>query len=317
MDFKELIQKKGKFLMEGALGEWLKRDYHLQPDERIALASLVYTRAGRAALRALWKEYAAIAGKYRLPFLAMTPTRRANRERVGAAAFPDTVNRDNLRFLQSVRQECGCEMYIGGLMGCMGDAYTGEGALHRAQALDFHSWQAKEFAAAGADFLYAGIMPALSEAVGMAGAMANSGLPYIISFTIREDGRLIDGTAIHDAITEIDRAVTVSPVCYMANCVHPRIVRQALCQPFNRTDTVRRRFLGLQANTSPLPYQELDGAAELHASPPEAFAEEMMALHAVHPLRIFGGCCGTDGRHIECVARLLCGPAVLAAGDVP
>ena len=73
MDFKELIRQKGKFLMEGALGERLKRDYHLQPDERTARAGFVYTGAGRAALRALWKEYAAIAGKYRLPFFAMTP----------------------------------------------------------------------------------------------------------------------------------------------------------------------------------------------------------------------------------------------------
>ena len=64
------------------------------------------------------------------------------------------------------------------------------------------------------DFLYAGIIPALSEAMGMAGAMADSGLPYIISFTIQEDGRLIDGTAIHDAITEIDRAVTKNGLLY-------------------------------------------------------------------------------------------------------
>ena len=103
----------------------------------------------------------------------------------------------------------------------------------------------------------------------------------------------------------------------MANCVHPRIARQALLPPSNRTETVRRRFLGLQANTSPLSYQELDGAAELHASLPEDFAKEMLALHAVHPLRIFGGCCGTDGRHIECAVRLLCGFIQLAAVDAP
>jgi S-methylmethionine-dependent homocysteine/selenocysteine methylase len=49
------------------------------------------------------------------------------------------------------------------------------------------------------DFLYAGIMPALPEAVGMAQAMADSGLPYIISFMIRQDGRLLDGSTSNKA----------------------------------------------------------------------------------------------------------------------
>lgn len=52
------------------------------------------------------------------------------------------------------------------------------------------------FLEAKVDFLYAGIMPALVEAIGMARAMENTGLPYIISFMIRSDGKLIDGTTI-------------------------------------------------------------------------------------------------------------------------
>ena len=50
----------------------------------------------------------------------------------------------------------------------------------------------------------------------------------------------------------------------MTNCVHPRILQQTLNMPFNRTRRVRERFLNIQANTSPLPYDALDGAADLH-----------------------------------------------------
>lgn len=65
----------------------------------------------------------------------------------------------------------------------------------------FFTDQAGLFCDAGVDFLYAGIMPALPEAAGMARAHgAKPGVPYIISFTIQKDGRLIDGTTIHDAI---------------------------------------------------------------------------------------------------------------------
>ena len=40
------------------------------------------------------------------------------------------------------------------------------------EALEFHRWLAECFHKAGADFLYAGIMPTLPEAAGMAQAMA-------------------------------------------------------------------------------------------------------------------------------------------------
>lgn len=305
MDFLSCMRERNSVLMEGALGERLKREYHLQFDEHVAMAKLIYTPEGRAALRSLWMEYIDIARRYQLPFLATTPTRRANRERVALAGCGPSVIADNVSFLRNIQRQSGLEMYVGGLMGCKGDAYTGEGTLSEDEATDFHRWQADLFREAGADFLFAGIMPTLSEAAGMARAMAETGLPYIISFTIQGDGRLINGTTIADAIAGIDSRVQPPPVCYMANCVHPSILRAALNQHFNRTELVRRRFLGIQANTSPLPYAELDGAADLKCSPPETFAEEMLRLRAMSGIKVFGGCCGTDGRHMEQVARQL------------
>lgn len=305
MGFADCIQGRNAILMEGALGERLKREYHLVFDEYVAMAKLVETQPGRRALANLWAEYIGIAARYGLPLLATTPTRWANRERVALSGLQPSVIANNVRFLREIQSKSGIEMYAGGLMGCKGDAYTGEGALSEQEAVDFHAWQARLFREAGADFLFAGIMPTLPEAAGMARAMAETGLPYIISFTIQGDGRLIDGTTIADAIAGIDGRVQPPPVCYMTNCVHPSILRAALNQPFNRTEQVRRRFLGIQANTSPLPYAELDGAADLKCSPPEAFAEDMLALRDISGIKVFGGCCGTDGRHMEQVARRL------------
>ena len=89
----------------------------------------------------------------------------------------------------------------------------------------------------------------------------------------------------------------------MTNCVHPRIVGKALTQPFNDCPIVKERFRGIQANTSPLSYEELDGSVDLKCSEPEEFAEEMINLLNVGKLQIWGGCCGTDNRHMDCVAR--------------
>lgn len=113
-------------------------------------------------------------------------------------------------------------MYIGALMGCRGDAYLGDAVLPSAQAKEFHSWAADIFAEAGAEFLYAGIMPALQEAIGMAQAMEQTGLPYIISFMIRKNGRLIDGTPISQAIAAVDASVDRPPLCFYDKLCAPR-----------------------------------------------------------------------------------------------
>lgn len=302
MNFRECMRRESGILMEGALGERLKREYGLKIDGIVAMASLVYTESGKKALSNLWNEYIAIARKYELPFLATTPTRRANFERVSQSGYSTNIIYDNVQFLKNIKENSGIKMYAGGLMGCKGDAYTGEGFLSEEEAEEFHRWTVDQFYKAGADFLYAGIMPVLSEAAGLAKAADKSGLPYIISFTIQRDGKLIDGTPIADAIRYIDENTVNRPVCYMTNCVHPRIVMEALSQPFNQVQIVKERFRGIQANTSPLSYAELDGSKELQCSEPEEFAEEMMKLKEVGEFQIWGGCCGTDHRHMEFVA---------------
>ena len=305
MTFRDCINQNKFVLMEGALGERLKREYGLTFDEHIAMAGLVYEEKGASALTALWQEYIDIARENQLPFITTTPTRRANKERIAKANCPETVIADNVAFLKNIQRNCGIEMYVGGLMGCKGDAYTGTGALTESEAFSFHCWTVEQFYKAGVDFLYAGIMPTLSEAAGLARAIDEIGLPYIISFTIQQDGKLIDGTTIADAIRYIDGITTNKPVCYMTNCVHPSIVYKALLQPFNRKEIVRERFRGIQANTSPLSYAELDGAEDLHCSEPEDFGSEMIKLQSIADIKIWGGCCGTDCRHVECVARKL------------
>ena len=303
MEFRECMKQQKSILMEGALGERLKREFNLVPDENVFLASLVYSEDGRNALDKLWSEYAGIALKYNLPFLATTPTRRVNKERIEKSIYDSSIVQANVNFLRLVQTQQIGEMYVGGLLGCKGDAYTGEGSLDMKEAQMFHTWEAKLFADAKVDFMYAALMPTLGEAAGIALAMEKYKVPYIISFTIKKDGCLVDGTPISDAIGYIDGITTFPPTCYMANCVHPNIVYAALMQPFNRNEIVKTRFLGIQANTSTLSFSELDHSEDLKTSEPIELAEAISRLQGINPLRIFGGCCGTDGRHMEEIAK--------------
>ena len=259
---------------------------------------------GRAALLRLWREYRDIAWAHGLPFFATTPTRRANRARMERAGHGPELIAQNVALLRSLAQ--GGPMCVGGLMGCRGDAYTGEGALPRQEARAFHRWQAEAFRRAGADFLLAGILPTAPEAQGMAQAMAETGLPYVLSLTLRRDGRLVDGTRLCDLIRETDALLGEGrPAFYMSNCIHPDAVRAALDQAFNRCGAVRARFLGVQANPSPRSFAELDGAEALQGDAPKPWAEAMLRLHRAHPMRLLGGCCGTDGRHMAALAARL------------
>lgn len=302
MDFQTAWAEYDVFLMEGALGERLKREYGLVFDEQVAMASLVYQEMGRTALKALWQEYREIADMQQLPFLATTPTRRANWERVEKSGFCKTMLQENVAFLREIQQEKKTPMFIGGLMGCKGDAYSGAPGLSTAEAKSFHIWQADLFAQSGVDFLYAGIMPCLPEAIGMAQAMAETEVPYIISFMIRKNGCLLDGTTIHDAIAAIDEQVKLPPCGYMVNCVHPSILQQALSQPFLQTAFVKERFVGIQGNTSALSPEELDNSPVLQQEAPEIWARQMLDLRQLLPLKILGGCCGTDHRHLQALA---------------
>ena len=291
--------------MEGALAERLKREFNITIDDDVALASIIYKKEYAKVLKELFIQYINIANKYDLPIMITTPTRRANKDRVLGSKHDENIIKDNVDFLKEIRAKVGGEIYIGGLMGCKGDAYKADEGLSEEEAFNFHLWQAELFKKADVDFLYAGIMPTLDEAIGMARAMKSTGLPHIISFMIRKDGKLIDGTTINHAIIAIDKTTNNSPICYMTNCVHPDIVYEALSKPFNKTEVVRHRFRGIQANAACLSPEELDNSSELVTSDPESLANSMLKLYKEFNFNIFGGCCGTDDKYMEEIAKRL------------
>jgi methionine synthase I (cobalamin-dependent) len=132
--------------------------------------------------------------------------------------------------------------------------------------------------------------------------MAESGIPYIISFMIRKDGCLIDGISIADAIEIIDAKVNPRPLCYLSNCVHPRNLKLALAVSNNQNAPHLKRFAGIQANASSLNPEELNNCGVLHSEDYEEMISEMMDLKENHHFKIMGGCCGTNDLFIDNLA---------------
>lgn len=307
--FQELLATSPAILGEGAVIERLRRSPGIQLDDHVVNSALIYTESGRAALESIYRQYLEIGQRYRLPLLLSTPTWRAGKERIAAAGLAGRdLNGDNTRFLGELRDSYGDyarQVAICGLMSCRGDAYKPDEAMSTDAAADFHAWQAAALAAAGVDFLLAATLPALSEALGLAHAQAATGLPYVISFVARPAGTLLDGTPLKAAIAAIDADVTPRPLAYLINCTHASIFRSALLHEHNSSPLVRTRVIGLLANTAALSPEELDASPQLVEEAPESFGRSVAALHEELGMKLLGGCCGSDQRHIECLARQL------------
>jgi len=61
---------------------------------------------------------------------------------VFSAGYNDRIIADNVAILKELKENSNIEMYIGGLMGCYGNAYKATDVLTTQQAKEFHSWQA-------------------------------------------------------------------------------------------------------------------------------------------------------------------------------
>jgi homocysteine S-methyltransferase len=307
--FEEFLENSPCILGEGAVIERLRRNGDLELDPYLVNSAFIYDAAKGAALETICRQYLDIGREYSLPLLMSTPTWRASRERIDAAGYAGVdVNGDNVRFLDALRQSYGGyaeNVIICGLMSCRGDAYNPADALDVDEALEFHGWQAGQLADTVVDLILAATLPAFSEATGLAMALAATGKPYLLSFVVRPEGTLLDGTPLNKAIAAIDAAVTPRPVAYLINCTHVSFARSALMHGANSSPLVRQRIIGLLANTAALSPEDLNDSTGLVEEDPEIFGQSVARLHREPGLKILGGCCGTDDRHIRSLAAHL------------
>lgn len=269
----------------------------------------LFDEAGRAALERIYRSYLTIAAESGLKMQVGTPTWRAHPDalqRLGFGAPGDLarVNRTAVAFLCELRQAMGVAdlVYVAGVIGPRGDGYNPAAAPDLATARAYHAQQATVLADAGVDLLYAPTFASANELRGVAAAMAATGLPYVVAPVLGSDGRMPDGTTLDAMIAMLDDAPHAPPVHVMIGCVHAGTVDTTLA---TSAAPSRRRLAGVKANASALPPEQLDRLDHVEADTPAEFARQLLSLHRSHGLKILGGCCGTDDRHIRAVADAL------------
>jgi len=84
----------------------------------------------------------------------------------------------------------------------------------------------------------------------------------------------------------------------MIDCAHPTHFETALA---TGEDWVKR-IRGLRSNASTMSHAELDEAEELDDGDPRELGRQHGVLKGrLAHINVFGGCCGTDHRHVDAV----------------
>jgi S-methylmethionine-dependent homocysteine/selenocysteine methylase len=266
---------------------------------------------GRRRLDTYFRRHLAVAAGAGTGFLLESVTWRANLDWAGQlgidAATLDALNRKAIEMLKALRDEYATPalpILISGCIGPRGDGYIADTATDIdadiAAARAYHSVQIASLAAAGPDLVSAITMTNVPEAIGVALAARAAGLPVVVSFTLETDGRLPSGAALVDAIAAVDAATDGYPSWFMINCAHP----SHFAALFETPAPWHARIGGLRANASCLSHAELDVMTSLDAGDPAALARDYaMLAHRLPGLRVLGGCCGTDARHVAAIAQ--------------
>jgi S-methylmethionine-dependent homocysteine/selenocysteine methylase len=277
---------------------------------------LVETEDGRAALERYYESFLRLARRQGLGFVLDTPTWRASPD-WGAKLGYDrdrlrSVNTLSVAFLEDLRSKWETPTtpcVINGVLGPRGDGYKA-GNMDGHEAEDYHSLQIETFLRSTADMVSAVTMNTVGEALGIARGAKAFGMPCVVSFTVETDGRLVDGTTLREAIETIDERTGGSPAYYMINCAHPTHFRQAL----DAGQAWTTRIHGVRANASSKSHQELDDSTELDIGDIADLGRRYRELTSAFPrVRVLGGCCGTDHRHIAAICEACVPPAVLTA----
>jgi S-methylmethionine-dependent homocysteine/selenocysteine methylase len=284
---------------------------------KVAAFTVLKDASATAILRRYFERHVMIALAHGAGFIFESPTWRASTDWGTALGYDPRAladaNRAAIHLMAELRDEFSggrAPMVISGCVGPRGDGYAPGDLMSADQAADFHAHQVATFADTEADMISAITMTNVPEAIGVARAAAVADMPCAISFTVETNGRLPTGEPLSEAIDAVDMGTGGYPAYFMVNCAHPTHFDDAL----QNGEAWVARIRGVRANASTLSHAELDQATELDDGDPVALGRHYAALRRRLPqLTVLGGCCGTDHRHVEEIARACLRSSALAA----
>lgn len=294
----------GMFLTDGGLETTLIFHKGIELPH-FAAFDLLRTLEGRALLSDYHRPYLEAARANGYGFIIDGPTWRASQDWGTKLGYSQealaAVNREAVQMTLELREEFetpAMPIVVSATLGPRGDGYVPGELMDAGEAEAYHAEQIDVFVDTNADMLTAFTLSNIPEAIGIARAAKRAGMPLALSFTLETDGRLPTGDALGEAIEAVDAATDSYPVYYMINCAHPTHFEATLAAG----GAWLKRLLGVRANASQRSHAELNEAPDLDDGDPVELGAQYSDLVRRFPgIRIVGGCCGTDERHIACI----------------
>ncbi|MEM7363892.1 MAG: homocysteine S-methyltransferase family protein [Pseudomonadota bacterium] len=300
-----VFDHQGTYLTDGGLETTLIFLEDIELPEFAAIDQFGSTE-GRDRLARYYRQYLDLAAKQGTGFVLESPTWRASSDWEKPLGYSaDEMDRkvtQAIKLMCELRDEYADRIphiLISGCIGPRSDGYNPTLVMTTEEAADYHQRQIRVMKDAGADMVTAVTMSYLEEAQGIAIAAARENIPAIMSFTVETDGHLITGMSLKDAIESVDQLAGVNVPYHMVNCAHP----SHFAGQFTGGDWLRR-IQGVRANASRCSHDELDEAEELDwGNPAELGGDYASLMRQLPNLRVLGGCCGTDLRHLTAIAN--------------
>ena len=273
-----------------------------------AAHTLLPDAAGRETLANYFRGFLSLAQANGTGFILDSQTWKAHAhwaKDLGATASElRAANHEAIAFIAALRAEFSDNakpILLNGLIGPRGDAYAPEEDVAADEAEQYHAEQIGWLAETEADMVSALTFTQSDEAIGVVRAARAAHMPIVVSFTVETDGRLPTGQTLADAIRSVDDATAGDAAYFMVNCAHPDHFADVLGD-----EPWARRIRGLRCNASRLSHAELDECEVLDAGNPVELGGQYRAITQRLPwLNVFGGCCGSDLRHVTEIVKSL------------
>lgn len=274
-----------------------------------AAHTLLPEEKGRAALEGYLKGFLELAKKSDTGFILDSQTWKAHMhwaDDLGATEGDlQSANQEAIDFITSLRDEFSDNtkpIVLNGVVGPKGDAYAPDQLLSVDESREYHAQQLTWLAKTEVDMVTALTFTQADEATGFVLAAKDVSLPCVVSFTVETDGNLPTGQSIAAAIEQVDSDSDSYAAYFMINCAHPDHFSHLLGD-----ESWARRIKGIRCNASRLSHAELDECEVLDDGNPQELGEQYRQIKQTMPwLNIFGGCCGSDLRHVTEIAKSVC-----------
>ncbi|MCB2203277.1 homocysteine S-methyltransferase family protein [bacterium] len=228
-----------------------------------------------------------------------TNTFRTNPRTLEKAGFGERWEELNLRAVEMAfeareRYHPSRPVLVAAGLAPLEDCYSPDLVPSDDQLREEHARQASLLAMCGADMLLVETMMSVREAAAAAAACADTGREFAVSFVTREDGTLLSGESLADAVAAVE---VHGPSALMINCVSALHIRKVHRMLHDATTL----STGCYANTgNPEPGEHVETTHDVDVDGFAASAGGCVEDGA----RIIGGCCGSGPEHVHALTRL-------------